>query len=203
MAVKAINDTAGPDGITPTLLVFGTYPRIMSDQPHPSIAQRAAAIRKAMDEVCTLQAKHQVNNALCMRNGLMISVRDALIGADVLVWQENKGWKGLYALLEIQGDICTIQLTSSPTEFRITSVKHFYNNADDQNTTQALDANQQDDAIQDKDDNQVPRVDDQDNSDSNIQEQAQEQVQEQQRTAPSRQCKLPTRFRDEVYTYLS
>ena len=26
MAVKAVNDTAGPNGIVPTLLVFGTYP---------------------------------------------------------------------------------------------------------------------------------------------------------------------------------
>jgi hypothetical protein len=28
MAVKAVNDTAGPDGLVPTLLVFGTFPRI-------------------------------------------------------------------------------------------------------------------------------------------------------------------------------
>lgn len=27
MAVKAVNDTAGPDGLVPTLLVFGAYPR--------------------------------------------------------------------------------------------------------------------------------------------------------------------------------
>ena len=28
MAVKAINDTAGPNGLVPTLLVFGAYPRM-------------------------------------------------------------------------------------------------------------------------------------------------------------------------------
>ena len=28
MATKAVNDTAGPDGIVPTLLVFGAFPRI-------------------------------------------------------------------------------------------------------------------------------------------------------------------------------
>jgi hypothetical protein len=28
MAFKAINDTAGPDGLVPTLLVFGAYPRM-------------------------------------------------------------------------------------------------------------------------------------------------------------------------------
>ena len=26
MAVKAVNDTAGPDSLVPTLLVFGAYP---------------------------------------------------------------------------------------------------------------------------------------------------------------------------------
>ena len=29
MAFKAINDTAGPDSLVPTLLVFGAYPRIV------------------------------------------------------------------------------------------------------------------------------------------------------------------------------
>jgi hypothetical protein len=38
MAVKAVNDTAGPDGITPTLLVFGAFPRMSAlDPPAPSI----------------------------------------------------------------------------------------------------------------------------------------------------------------------
>ena len=38
MALKAINDTAGPDDITPTLLVYGTMPRMVeSDLPTASI----------------------------------------------------------------------------------------------------------------------------------------------------------------------
>jgi hypothetical protein len=52
MAVKAINDTAGPDGLVPTLLIFGAYPRMTSmDPPSLSIVKRAIAIRKAMDEL--------------------------------------------------------------------------------------------------------------------------------------------------------
>lgn len=52
MVVKAINDTAGTDGLVPTLLVFGVYPRMHAmDPPAPSIVQRAAAMKKAMDEV--------------------------------------------------------------------------------------------------------------------------------------------------------
>jgi hypothetical protein len=33
MAVKAVNDTAGHDSLVPTLLVFGTYPRLSSSSP--------------------------------------------------------------------------------------------------------------------------------------------------------------------------
>lgn len=33
MAFKAVNDTAGPDGLVPTLFVFGAYPRIVIDLP--------------------------------------------------------------------------------------------------------------------------------------------------------------------------
>lgn len=49
MAFKAINDTVGPDGLVPTLLVFGAYPRITEfDAPSPSISQRSNTLKKAM-----------------------------------------------------------------------------------------------------------------------------------------------------------
>ena len=69
MAVKAINDTAGPDGLVPTLLVYGAYLRISKlDLPTPSIMERAAVIRKAIAKIVKLQAKQTVNNALYYRN---------------------------------------------------------------------------------------------------------------------------------------
>jgi hypothetical protein len=71
MAVKAVNDLAGPDGIVPTLLVFGAYPCITRDSPpSPSITERAEAIYKAMKEVRRFYAERQVNDALAIRNGL-------------------------------------------------------------------------------------------------------------------------------------
>jgi len=70
MAIKAVNDTAGPDGLVPTLLVYRAYPRISNlNPPALSITERAAAIRKAMAEIVKLQAKQAVNNALHHRNG--------------------------------------------------------------------------------------------------------------------------------------
>jgi hypothetical protein len=55
MAIKAINNTASPNGLVPTLLVYRAYPRISKlDPPTPSIMDRAAAIRKAMAEIVKL-----------------------------------------------------------------------------------------------------------------------------------------------------
>ena len=69
MAVKAVNNTTGPNGLVPTLLVYGAYPRISNlDPPAPSIMEQAAAIQKAMAEIVKLRAKQTVNNALHHHN---------------------------------------------------------------------------------------------------------------------------------------
>jgi hypothetical protein len=71
MAVKAVNNSAGPDGIVSTLLVFGSYPRMTEiDPPSPTIAKRAEAICAATKEVRRLYAEQQVSDALAIRNGL-------------------------------------------------------------------------------------------------------------------------------------
>ena len=58
MAVKAVNNTASPNGLVPTLLVYGAYLRIGKlDPPTPSVIDRAAIIRKAMAEIVKLRAK--------------------------------------------------------------------------------------------------------------------------------------------------
>ena len=58
MAVKAINNTTGPDGLVPTLLVYGAYLRISNlDPPALSITERVAIIRKAIAKIVKLRAK--------------------------------------------------------------------------------------------------------------------------------------------------
>ena len=70
MAVKAVNNTASPNGLVPTLLVYGAYLRISKlDPPAPSVTDRVAVIRKAMAEIVKLRAKQTINNALYYRNG--------------------------------------------------------------------------------------------------------------------------------------
>ena len=70
MAFKAVNDSIGPDGLVPTLLVYGAYPRMSElDSPAPKILQRAAVIKKAMVELAKLRAKRQVVDVLYTCNG--------------------------------------------------------------------------------------------------------------------------------------
>jgi len=52
MAFKAINNTAGLEGLVPTLLVFRAYPQMVKlDAPLPLVTQQAAAIKKAIVEI--------------------------------------------------------------------------------------------------------------------------------------------------------
>jgi hypothetical protein len=58
MAVKAINNTASPNGLVPTLLVYRAYLRISNlGPPAPSIIERVAIIRKAIAKIVKLRAK--------------------------------------------------------------------------------------------------------------------------------------------------
>jgi hypothetical protein len=87
MAVKAVNDTAGPDGLVLILLVYGAYPRMSNlDPPTPSVIDRAAVIRKAMAEIVKLWAKQTVNSALHHRNGPDTTlIHDLPLNSEVLV----------------------------------------------------------------------------------------------------------------------
>ena len=70
MAVKAVNNTASPNGLVPTLLVYGAYLRISNlDPPTLSITERVAIIRKAIAKIVKLRAKQAINSALYYRNG--------------------------------------------------------------------------------------------------------------------------------------
>lgn len=130
MAVKAVNDTAGPYGLVPTLLVFGCYPRMTKDGlPSPSISRRALAIRKAMTEVAKLRNDRQITDALRLRNGpITDSIKALPLNSNVLVWRENasfRGWKGPFKLISIDENTCVVELPNGPTNFRITSVKPY------------------------------------------------------------------------------
>ena len=87
MAVKAVNDTVGPNGLIPPLLVFKAYPRLTStDSPSLIVTQRATAITKATLKLNRLRASRMVTNALAQRNGPnTLALYNLPINLDVLV----------------------------------------------------------------------------------------------------------------------
>ena len=127
MAVKAVNDTAGPDGLVPTLLVYRAYLRMTNlDPPASSIIDQATAIRKAMSEIAKLRAKQAVSSALnyCNRPNITL-VHDLPLNSEVLIWRKSGNWTSPYHLLSIKGKTCRLQLPSRPTSFRIMSIKPY------------------------------------------------------------------------------
>jgi len=134
MAVKALNDTAGPNGLVPTLLVFGTYPRInMDSAPSPDIIERSNAVRKAMKMLRNERAKVDINRAINTRNGPVS--HDQLLklplGSEVMTWREKKGWLGPYEMKGVEGLDIIVELENGPVKFRRTQVKQ-YNRANDE-----------------------------------------------------------------------
>ena len=71
MAIKAINDLVGPNGIIPTLLVFSTSPQLIKIDPLSlSVTKRTEAIYIVTKEVCRLYAERQVKDIFAIYNSL-------------------------------------------------------------------------------------------------------------------------------------
>ena len=55
MVFKAFNNTASPDSLVFTLLVFSVYPQMAKlDIPLPTVTQYVNAVKKAIVEICKL-----------------------------------------------------------------------------------------------------------------------------------------------------
>jgi hypothetical protein len=130
IAIKAVNDTAGPNGLIPTLLVFDAFPRISHTLPPSfSMTARGKAIRKAMAEAYKLKVACQMANALAIRNGPNIkNVLRLPLMFEVRVYREDKGWSGPYKLVAHDGNgtECTVNVNGKNTRFRVTSVQPYY-----------------------------------------------------------------------------
>ena len=87
MAIKAVNDTTGPDGLVLILLIYGAYSRMSNlDSLAPSITDRIVIIRKVIAEIIKLRAKQTVNSALYHCNGLDTTlIHDLPLNSEVLI----------------------------------------------------------------------------------------------------------------------
>lgn len=120
IAIKAINDTAGPNELVPTLLIFGAYLRITNDSPpSPSLTERARAMQKAMYEVRQLHDKRKVSDALRMGNGPNIIYATQLpLQSEVRVYRENGKWTGPFRLIATDRESCIVDIKVKPVKFR-------------------------------------------------------------------------------------
>jgi hypothetical protein len=93
IAIKAINNTVGPNSLILTLLVFSTYSQIATtDTPSLMVTEHSKTITKAIKQIAELHAKKQVTNALRQQNGPNISnTLNVLISKDVLIYKKDKG----------------------------------------------------------------------------------------------------------------
>jgi uncharacterized coiled-coil protein SlyX len=93
ITIKAVNNTAGPNGLVLTLLMFSTYPQITTtDTLSLIVTEHSKTITKAIKQIAELYAKKQVINTLKQQNGPNISnTLNVLIGKDVLIYKKNKG----------------------------------------------------------------------------------------------------------------
>jgi hypothetical protein len=130
MAVKAVNNTAGFNGLIPTLLVFGAFPRISHDSPpSPSITKRAKAVNQAMKELRKHMAARQMNAALNIRNGpdpAAYSPMDLPLQNEMRVWRENGGWQGPFRVVAHDGQNVILELSNGPAIFRSMMIAPYY-----------------------------------------------------------------------------
>lgn len=88
MAVKATNDSVGPNDLVFTLLVYGAMPQLVlpHSKPVSSTFQRASALRKAAQEMLKRFAKRQAQSALSFQNDPDVSdANSMLVGSHKLV----------------------------------------------------------------------------------------------------------------------
>jgi hypothetical protein len=64
MAVKAANDTVNPEGLIPTLLVYGSYPRNITNFPAAIQVERMRSIEEARKDIQNFYALSKVNFGL-------------------------------------------------------------------------------------------------------------------------------------------
>jgi hypothetical protein len=93
MAIKAVNNTAEPNSLVSTLLVFSTYLRIITtNTPSLTVTKRDKAITKAIKQIAELHTKRQVTDVLRQQNRPNINnILNVLINKNVLVYKKDKG----------------------------------------------------------------------------------------------------------------
>lgn len=139
IAVKVCNDTAGINGLSPTLLIFGIVPRLPLNQKElPIQLERVKAIRAARREMSGLIPTDCIKMALARD---VPSAADAVLneGAEVLMYREKPiaEWMGPYIIHKRDDKMLTLDTGNQYIEASIDKAKPYYSrrsNIDTQTT---------------------------------------------------------------------
>lgn len=129
LAVKSVNDTIGPEGLCPTLLVYGSIPKPPRLGSAETQMARAKALDMALDAVQKEQAKRRVAFALRHPSSPKAKEHEENLnklpsGSPVLVYRErSRSWEGPFSLVHVEGSTAVIQLPKGRKIFRTTVVK--------------------------------------------------------------------------------
>lgn len=128
IAVKACNDTAGPNGLVPTLLVFGVMPRFpLNPIDLPDQVERMRAMESARMEMAQVISKTRLDTAL--RSNVPTAADQApniMIGSEVLVFRERqRKWIGPFRVLDVQGKMIHIDIKRGQPRYSIDKVKPY------------------------------------------------------------------------------
>lgn len=127
MAVAAVNQTAGPGGLTPTLLVFGVIPRMpIAPLKLPSHQARSAALLTARKEMVAQVARTRVRTALSAPVPA-VADRDVRPGTEVLVYREPpvNAWQGPYTVIVQTDKTVSVAADGQLKTFGIEKVKAY------------------------------------------------------------------------------
>lgn len=124
LAIKALNDTAGPKGLVPTLLVFGALPRTPIEPTElPGQIQRMEAMKTSRKEMAAIMAQCRVNQALRSQVPAA-AMSDIVMGSEVLVFRESpKQWIGPYRVIDTSDKLIFVEVDGSIKQFSVDKVK--------------------------------------------------------------------------------
>lgn len=122
MAVSATNNTTGPEGLCPTLYVFGAIPRPARTSIAPDQLTRARAIDAAMKEVQQYHTRKKIPFAKSFKGpyGKEQMELDCLkLGDKVMVFRKTSNlWEGPFKFISKENETVCIQLPRGRKIFR-------------------------------------------------------------------------------------
>jgi hypothetical protein len=148
-AVKAVNDTVGPEGLTPTLLVFGSVPRPARNCAAETQIVRARAIDAARNAVEQEYARRKVSFGLKYKGPFgreRKDLQELRYGAAVGVYRRSSNQWEQYRFVEISGDTVTVQGENGRRIFRSSVVKPWESIEEQRPKMEAPDLSQPSDA---------------------------------------------------------